>query len=187
MSRPAPVRWQSSLLDELSAQEVHDVLRLRQQVFILEQDCLFGDIDGRDPFAWHLLGWIEQPPTAAPDATRVTRAGGSAATNHAGSAGRPLLAAYARIFEPGALAREAVIGRVVTAPRVRGAGLGRALMDEAIRLCEMIAPGQPIRVAAQERVVEFYDRLGFRPTDEPYLEDGIRHQDMVRTPDDATE
>lgn len=182
MSNSTPkIRWQWSLVDELSAREMHDLLRLRQQVFVVEQDCVFPDIDGRDPYAWHLLAWIdgEAPsgtPSAAADATRVERPGGGAMR----AAGRPLLAGYARVFEPGAIAREAVIGRVVTAPSVRGTGVGHALMREAIRLTGTLAPGAGIRVASQERVIRFYRRHGFRPVGEPYIEDGIPHQDMLR-------
>ena len=88
--------------------------------------------------------------------------------------------AYARIFEPGVRYDEGSIGRVVTAPDVRGTGKGRALMAEALRRFDSLAPGQPIRIAAQRRLEDFYLGLGFRTVSDPYEEDGIIHVDMLR-------
>lgn len=149
------VRWQWCRFDELGLRALHDLLRLRQDVFIVEQDCVFHEIDGRDPDAWHLLAWRDD------DGART-------------------LVASARVFEPGALAAEPVIGRVVTAGSVRGTGLGRRLMEEAMRRTAALAPEQPMRVAAQARLVDFYRSLGFEPVGEEYLEDGIVHVDMVK-------
>jgi len=146
------VRWSLRRLDQLSPAELHDLLRLRQDVFIVEQDCAFHEIDGRDPQAWHLLGVDET--------------------------GR--LIAAARIFEPGALTEEAVIGRVVVALPARGSGLGRRLMQEAMRRVDELAPNAPMRVAAQQHLEDFYASLGFRTVGKSYVEDGILHVDMVR-------
>lgn len=142
--------WYVAPFHELDAQDVHDVLRLRQEVFVVEQDCVFPEIDGRDPAALHLLG----------------RIGAS-------------LVAYARIFPPSGAVAHASIGRVVTAPPVRGRGMGRALMHRALGVAAEVAPDAEVRVAAQAHLEEFYESLGFRRVGESYLEDGIRHVDMV--------
>ncbi|HEX6588430.1 MAG TPA: GNAT family N-acetyltransferase [Longimicrobiales bacterium] len=147
------VAWTFARFAELSPADVHDLLRLRQDVFVIEQNCIFHEIDGRDPQAWHLLG----------------RRGDDA---H--------LVAYARVFEPGVTADEATIGRVVTDPSARGAGLGHALMREAMAAVDRIAPGSAMRLAAQHHLQRFYAAYGFRGVGEKYIEDDIWHLDMVR-------
>jgi ElaA protein len=147
--------WQWSAFSELTPEDLYAVVRLREAVFIVEQNCPYPDADGRDPNAWHLLGWVQ------------------------GSTRRSLVA-YARIFAPGVRYDEGSIGRVVTAPEVRGTGVGKALMAEALRRIESLAPGQPIKIAAQRRLEDFYLRLGFRIVSAPYEEDGIIHVDMLR-------
>ena len=147
--------WQWGRLAELSPEDLYAVVRLREEVFIVEQQCAYHDADGRDPQAWHLLGWSD------------------------GQKGRNLVA-YARIFEPGIRYTESSIGRVVTAPRVRGTGLGKTLMAEALRRLDGLAPGQPVKIAAQRRLEKFYLDLGFRTVSPPYEEDGIIHVDMLR-------
>jgi ElaA protein len=147
--------WQWSRFSELTPEDLYSAVQLREAVFIVEQLCPYNDADGRDPHAWHLLGWSDE------------------------QGGRDLVA-YARVFEPGVRYTEASIGRVVTAPRVRGSGLGKALMAEALRRAESLAPGQAIKIAAQRRLEKFYLELGFRTISEPYEEDGITHVDMLR-------
>jgi ElaA protein len=147
--------WQWSRFSELRPEDLYAVVRLREEVFIVEQQCAYLDADGRDPQAWHLLGWADEPK------------------------GRSLIA-YARIFEPGVRYSESSIGRVVTAPRVRGTGAGKALMTEALRRLESLAPGKSIKIAAQRRLEKFYLGLGFRTVSAPYEEDGITHVDMLR-------
>jgi ElaA protein len=147
--------WQWSRFSELRPDDLYAVVRLREAVFVVEQQCPYNDADGRDPVAWHLLGWAD------------TEGGKS-------------LVAYARIFEPGLRYTEGSIGRVVTAPEVRGTGLGKALMAEAMRRLDALAPGQTIKIAAQRRLEKFYLDLGFRTSSEPYEEDGIIHVDMLR-------
>ena len=155
-SRAAPdLFWQWSRFSGLTPEDLYAVVRLREAVFIVEQQCTYPDADGRDPQAWHLLGWSEEQK------------------------GRDLVA-YARIFEPGVRYTEPSIGRVVTAPRVRGTGLGRALMAEALRRVDSLAPGETIKIAAQRRLEKFYLDLGFRTVSAPYEEDGIIHVDMLR-------
>jgi ElaA protein len=154
---PAPpgLFWQWSRFSELTPKDLYAAVQLREAVFIVEQQCPYNDADGRDPHAWHLLGWSEE------------------------ESGRDLVA-YARIFEPGVRYTESSIGRVVTAPRVRRIGLGKALMAEALRRVERLAPGQAVKIAAQRRLEKFYLELGFSTVSAPYEEDGITHVDMVR-------
>ena len=147
--------WQWSRFSELTPEDLYAVVRLREAVFIVEQNCVYPDADGRDPGAWHLLGWVQRPTSRS-------------------------LVAYARLFEPGVRYDEGSIGRVVTAPEVRGTGVGKALMAEALRRIESLAPGQPIKIAAQRRIEDFYLALGFRTVSAPYEEDGIIHVDMLR-------
>ncbi|MDP9205701.1 MAG: GNAT family N-acetyltransferase [Gemmatimonadota bacterium] len=147
--------WQWSPFRELRPEDLYAIVRLREEVFIVEQQCAYHDADGRDPQAWHLLGWSDR------------------------EAGRSLVA-YARIFEPGIRYTEGSIGRVVTAPKVRGTGLGRALMAEALRRLDGLAPGRTVKIAAQRRLEKFYLDLGFKTVSSPYEEDGIIHVDMLR-------
>ena len=151
------VVWTSRPFAELSPHDVHDLLRLRQDVFVIEQDCIFHEIDGRDPLAVHVLG----------------RRG-----DH--------LVAYARVFAPGIVGPEASIGRIVTDPAARGSGLGHALFRESLRVVERIAPGAPVRLAAQHHLERFYGGYGFVGVGEKYIEDGIFHLDMVRAGDART-
>jgi ElaA protein len=153
---PAPgVFWQWSRFSELKLEDLYSVVRLREDVFIVEQQCAYHDADGRDPNAWHLLGWSDE------------------------SKGKTLVA-YARVFEPGVRYTEGSIGRVVTAPLVRGTGLGKALMGEALRRLDSLAPSQRVKIAAQRRLEKFYLDLGFKTVSAPYEEDGIIHVDMTR-------
>ena len=147
--------WQFSRFRDLSVDDLYAIVRLREAVFIIEQNCPYPDADGRDPLAWHLLGWRDGPD------------------------GKELVA-YARIFEPGIRYHEASIGRIVTAPVVRGTGLGRQLMVEALNRVEKLAPMQRIKIAAQRRLENFYKGFGFETVSDPYEEDGIIHVDMMR-------
>lgn len=152
MNESPVIHWHLLAYPELSLDDLYDLLELRQRVFIAEQNCPYIDADGLDPSCWHLLGRDE----------------------HA------RLDAYSRILPPGAKYTEPSIGRVVTHPRVRGMGLGKQLMREAIRQTANLFPGEPIRIGAQMYLVRFYSEFGFEPVGEPYDEDGIPHVEMAR-------
>ena len=149
------ITWQWSKFADLSVHDLYALLQRREQVFVLEQTCLYADIDGLDPKAWHLLAWQE------------------------GEAGREL-AACLRYFPPGVRYPEASLGRVLSAPEARGSGIGRALMAEALRRAETMHPGQSFRIAAQHYLQDFYAGFGFKPIGETYEEDEIIHIDMLR-------
>jgi ElaA protein len=147
--------WQWSRFADLRPEELYAALQLREAVFVVEQSCAYPDADGRDAEAWHLLGWLRE------------------------EAGRRLVA-YARVFPPGVRYVEGSIGRVATARDVRRRGFGKALMAEALRRLESLAPRQPVKLAAQRYLEDFYSSFGFRTVSAPYEEDGIIHVDMIR-------
>ncbi|MBN8507106.1 MAG: GNAT family N-acetyltransferase [Burkholderiales bacterium] len=147
------LRWRWCRFDELGVHELYDLLALRCRVFVLEQGP-YLDPDGLDRQAWHLQGRDAE--------------------------GR--LQACLRAVEPGAKYTEPSIGRVVTAPEVRGTGLGRALMHEGLARCRAQWPGAPVRISAQARLRRFYESLGFVADGAEYLEDNIPHRQMVRRP-----
>ena len=142
--------WRLARLDELTAREVHDILQARAAVFVVEQACAFQDVDGADPESWHLFTVRE---------------------------GR--IAAYCRLVPPGIKFREPSIGRVITTAPFRGTGLGRALMQEALRRAAALWPGSPVRLGGQRHLEAFYQSLGFATDSEPYDEDGIPHVEML--------
>ena len=138
--------------DDLSPRELHDALALRQRVFVVEQACIYQDLDGKDPDALHLLGRDDETDA---------------------------LVAYARILPPGARFDVAAIGRVVVAPERRGEGLARALVLEAIRVARD-HHGARAALSAQAHLEAFYASLGFVRVGDEYDEDGIPHVDMRR-------
>jgi ElaA protein len=146
----APV-WRLLAFEDMRVAELYEVLRLRSEVFVVEQRCIFQDMDGADLQAMHLLG-VQ---------------GGE-------------LRAYARCFAPAVKFAEASIGRVVTKPSQRGTGLGHALIDQAISAVSQVWGPQPIRVGAQTYLAGFYAKHGFKDAGRPYVEDGIPHLEMLR-------
>jgi ElaA protein len=145
------LQWRFVPFDELTPREVHDLLRLRAEVFVVEQDCVFQDVDGADLESWHLLGSRD---------------------------GR--LVAYSRMIPAGVKFAEASLGRIVTSPALRGTGCGRELMAETLRRADTLWPGKPIRIGAQMRLERFYEEFGFAKASAPYDEDGIMHIEMLR-------
>ena len=157
------IAWRFAPFAELSAVDVHDILQARSAVFVVEQNCVFQDVDGVDPQCWHLLG---RPPRA-------------------GEGENGLLLAYCRLVPPGIKYPEASIGRVLTTEAGRRQGLGRELMAEALRRTHALWPGQALRIGAQMYLEHFYGEFGFARCSEPYDEDGIMHIEMVRNQEGA--
>ncbi|HEY5580847.1 MAG TPA: GNAT family N-acetyltransferase [Rhodoferax sp.] len=160
------LHWQWTSFADLRIADLYALLQLRSAVFVVEQNCVFQDLDGFDAQAMHLLGF----------------AAGSAAGSASGSARLPHqpLLAYARCFPAGVKFAEASIGRVLTAPDARGTGLGHELMDRAVRALGTQWGAQPIRIGAQAHLFDFYAAHGFVDQGRPYLEDGIAHLEMLR-------
>ncbi|CAN5815516.1 hypothetical protein BH23GEM11_BH23GEM11_17440 [soil metagenome] len=151
------IQYEAYAFHTLACTDLYDVLRLRMEVFVVEQDCAYQDLDGLDRKALHLLG----------------------------RTGEGAIESYARLLPVGAVyPGYASIGRVITSARCRGTGEGRRLMEEAIlRVREAFGPRVPIRIGAQDYALDFYRRLGFEVAGEGYLEDGIPHSPMVLPPE----
>lgn len=147
------MRWDWRRFEDLGVDNLHDALQLRARVFILEQGP-YLDVDGHERRSWHLLG----------------RDGGNE------------LQAYLRIVDPGVKFEEPSVGRVVTAPAVRGTGLGRELMREGMVGCARYWPGRAVRISAQARLQRFYTALGFATVGDEYVEDEIPHIQMLWRP-----
>lgn len=158
MDRPsitADVEWRWRSFHALSVDELQFIYMARQQVFALEQQCVYLDADGYDSQSEHLAAWS--------NAVRV-----------------PL--AYARLVAPGVKYDEPSIGRVITTSTGRGRGLGQELVRRAIQRSREIYPGQGIRISAQSYLESFYGAAGFRVCGPRYLEDGIDHTEMLLPP-----
>jgi ElaA protein len=138
---------------ELSPHELYAILELRARVFVVEQTCAYNDLDGHDQNARHL--WIT---------------------------GKSGLVAYARILPPGEKFEEASLGRIISAKEARGTGAGRAIVAAAIASIERLHGKVAIRISAQAYLEKFYGDFGFVRRGEGYLEDGIPHLEMLRSP-----
>ncbi|MFT3884167.1 MAG: GNAT family N-acetyltransferase [Flavobacteriales bacterium] len=152
MSTRTILEWRVSPFGVLSGAEVYAVMKLRTDVFVVEQQCPYAELDGQDEAALHLTG----------------------------STGDGRLAAYARILPPHGDGRPH-IGRVVVHPEHRGKGLGTTVMREAIRVARERSWNAPIAISAQAHLQAFYERLGFTCTSGMYVWDGIPHIDMELT------
>lgn len=147
------MNWKIKSFEELSTTELYAILRLRSEVFVVEQNCAYQDLDNTDQLALHLMG-----------------------TDDTGR-----LLAYTRLFQPGIKYQEASIGRVITSPLARGTGAGRELMERSIAAVQQQFGAVPIKIGAQQYLQRFYTSLGFEQTSDTYLEDGIPHIEMVRS------
>ncbi len=145
------LRWRCLSFDALPPRSLYAVLRLRTEVFVIEQNCVFQDMDGADPDCHHLLGERDGD-----------------------------LLAYARLVPAGLKYAEASIGRVVSDPATRGTGTGHALMREAVAQLQALWGLRPIRIGAQAHLQRFYRQHGFEPAGPIYVEDGIDHIEMLR-------
>jgi ElaA protein len=130
--------------NELTNSELYQILQLRGEVFVVEQNCIFQDIDNKDHESYHLLCRVDG-----------------------------ILAGYTRLLPAGLSYDECAIGRVVTAPAFRGMGLGKELMEKSVEACEKLFETTTIRIGAQRHLSKFYHSFGFVESGEPYDEDGI--------------
>ena len=148
-----PFSWHFAPFGSLSADQLHRILSLRAEVFVLEQNCAYVDPDAKDRVSHHL--WAED------------------------SQGQ--VAAVARVVPPGTSYPEPSIGRVATSSSVRGTGLGRELMKRALLEAARLYPGEELVISAQCYLEGFYADFDFVPEGDPYEEDGIPHVQMRRS------
>lgn len=145
------IRWEILSFAELTTRQLYDILQLRAEIFCVEQNCAYQDVDGYDQDATHILAWENET-----------------------------LIAYARILPPASKYPQCSIGRVAVKASHRGKGLARELfqlaLDEALRQYS----GQPILAQSQCYLEKFYGGFGFAAVSAPYDEDGIPHVDMIR-------
>jgi ElaA protein len=146
----AELSWKYKKFNELSPIELYSILKLRSEVFVVEQNCVYLDTDDKDQQSYHLCGWNEN-----------------------------ILVAYARILPPGLAFEEASIGRVVTNPLSRNTGAGKLLMKLAIEKARAQFDVSEIKIGAQLYLLSFYTSFGFKQSGPEYLEDGIPHVEMA--------
>lgn len=144
------MNWHIKAFTELSLQELYQLLQLRSEVFVVEQDCVYQDIDGKDQAAFHVLGFHKDE-----------------------------MIAYARIFKPKDYFEEASIGRILVKEIYRKDQVGHRLLDYAVNYIQLTLNEKSIRISAQKYLIGFYQKHGFQVDGEGYLEDGIPHINMV--------
>jgi ElaA protein len=138
--------------DSLSTNELYSILALRSEVFVVEQNCVYQDLDFKDQKAWHCLGYVEDT-----------------------------LVAYTRIFDMNkSFEGYLSIGRVLVNPRYRNHAYGKQIMEYSIEQCYQQFGYQAIKIGAQSYLDKFYSNLGFKATGLDYLEDGIPHKIMIK-------
>lgn len=150
------VVWSCKRFDELSTHDLYAILQLRAEIFVVEQDCVYQDVDGFDQAALHIMGHL-------------------AAAEEQGAS---QLVCYARLLAPGVKYEGASVGRVVTRKSARGGGLGKTLMLQSLAFSREHWPETAITISAQQYLQKFYTELGFETQSEPYDEDGIPHIQM---------
>ena len=137
--------------EELNNSELYELLALRAEVFVVEQNCPYQDPDGKDPDSLHVLGWLNG-----------------------------VLAAYARIYSSKGSTRMVNIGRIVVKPTFRNMGLGKEIVKASEAAIKDHFKDHPIKLSAQSYLQRFYNELGYKTIGEPYLEDGIPHIAMIK-------
>lgn len=144
------LNWIYKKFDELTNRELYAVLQLRSEVFVVEQNCVYQDIDDKDLKSFHLMAFDGD-----------------------------ILAAYSRVLAPGMSFKEASIGRVITKPSHRRKGIGVMLIQKAIVATSNTFASKQIKIGAQLYLKKFYEGFGFVQTSEVFLEDGIEHIEML--------
>ncbi len=145
--------WITLPFTQLTTLQLYELMRLRVDVFVVEQTCPYPELDGKDTLdgVYHLLGYEDDE-----------------------------LVACARLLPAGTTYDNVSIGRVATKQNARGGGLGHKLLQQALAQCETLWPEQTIDIGAQEHLIQFYASHGFTVISDSYLEDGIPHVDMRR-------
>jgi len=149
--------WQLFTFAELTTAQLYAILKLRQEVFVVEQQCVYQDCDGQDQNALHLLGWDDSGAQSEP-------------------------VAYLRILPPQTRDGLPAIGRIVTRRDMRGKGHGKEIMTRCLHWIDELYPKSAVAISAQQYLVKFYENFGFDIASEGYEEDGIPHIQMIRNP-----
>ncbi len=144
------MKWEIKGFDELTNNEMYEILKLRSEVFVIEQKCIYEDCDGKDKKSYHLF---------------------------AKENGEILV--YLRILEKGVSYNEISIGRVLSNKKHRGKGFGKEMMIRALDFIENNLNEKSVRISAQEYLLKFYSSFGFVKVSEGYLEDDIPHIEML--------
>lgn len=144
------ITWRCKAFDDLAPAELYAILQLRNEVFVVEQNCVYQDCDGKDPASFHFMGW------------QLNK-----------------LVAYTRLLPAGVAYEQISIGRVVTSPSARGRQVGRELMVRSIEKLHELFGVSPVKIGAQYYLKTFYESLGFSQSGDRYLEDGIGHIPMI--------
>jgi ElaA protein len=145
------IDWQLKSFEELTPYQLYAILQLRNEVFVVEQNCVFQDADDKDQNSWHFMGF------------------------HNGR-----LVAYTRLIPAGESYDEASIGRVVTSPVIRSTGAGKELMQLSVEMLYKLFGKQSIKIGAQLYLKKFYESFGFYQCGDIYIEDGIEHIHMLK-------
>ena len=143
--------WQIKRFNELSLEQLYQIMSLRNEVFIVEQNCVYQDLDGKDQLALHVCGFLNGK-----------------------------LVAYARLFEAGIYFENPAIGRVIVRNEARNLKMGHDLMKKSIAAVKDFYGSDSITISAQVYLINFYQQHGFVSVGEEYLEDGIPHVEMRR-------
>jgi len=148
------IEWICKHHSDLGKEQLYALLKLRSDVFVVEQKCAYPDLDGQDleGDTHHLMGWEDDQ-----------------------------LMAYLRLLDPESQGGDVVIGRVITASAGRGKGLGHEMMEQALKQAEKHWPQVPIYLSAQAHLQGYYGKYGFVAVGEEYLEDDIPHIGMRRS------
>jgi len=146
------INWILKKFSDLSLHELYAILQLRNEVFAVEQNCVYPDMDNKDQSSFHLMGWRNEK-----------------------------LIAYTRIMPPGLAYPEPSIGRVATSSSARGEGIGKQLMESSIEHIYNLYGVTSIKIGAQLYLKKFYTGLGFLQAGTVYSEDGIEHIEMVKS------
>ena len=143
------IEWVKKKWSDISLEELYSVLRLRSEVFVVEQDCVYQDIDNKDQIAIHLLGYINKE-----------------------------LIAYSRLFNEGDYFKETSFGRAIIKKENRGQGYGDELIKESIKTIKNYYGNKKVKISAQAHLKSFYSKHAFIAKGKEYLEDGIPHVSM---------
>ncbi len=146
------IHWEIKHYNELTVDEFHDLIQLRIDVFVVEQNCPYEELDGKDKESFHVIGRDDQGK----------------------------ICATSRILPKGlSYPNDVAIGRVVVASKNRGSSLGHELTRKCLRFIDAHFGNVSIRISAQAHLTRFYESHGFVETGKTYLEDGIPHVEML--------